>query len=52
MSGQVDQVVHLLSVTMNPIPPVSWVGISATKPVNLTSPDVRRMTETSLQNQK
>ena len=32
------QVVHLLSVTMNPVPPVAWVGISATKPITLTSP--------------
>ena len=42
------QVVHLLSTTMNPIPPVAWVGISVTKPITLTSPVVRKMTETSL----
>ena len=46
------QVVHLLSETMNLVPPVAWVGISATKLLILTSPDVRRMAETSLQNQK
>ena len=37
-SAESGQVVHMLSVTMNPVPPVAWVGISATKLITLTSP--------------